>query len=72
MKRGSRKHRRKQREMRRRRGERAFLFDADLSRFLGEVERRDWEFAISICGGDVALAAEMCDLADVPRNAKAL
>ncbi len=46
-----------QKDLRRRRGERAFLFDKDLSRCLGDVDRDDWEFAIAISGGDVALAA---------------
>lgn len=63
---------RQQRQLRRRRGERAFLFDPDLTRCLGEVEREEWEFAISICGGDVAAAAAECGLAGVPRGARAL
>ena len=49
-----------QKDLRRRRGERAFLFDKDLSRCLGDVDRDDWEFAIAISGGDVALAAQQC------------
>ena len=40
-----------QKDLRRRRGERAFLFDKDLSRCLGDVDRDDWEFAIAISGG---------------------
>lgn len=63
---------RKQRELRRRRGERAFLFDKSLGRCLGEVPRDDWESAISVCGGDVALAGQACGLADIPRSAKPL
>ena len=63
---------RKQRQLRRRRGERAFLFDKSLGRLLADVPRDDWEFAISVCGGDVALAGRTCGLADVPRSAKAL
>jgi hypothetical protein len=70
------KHRRdrsrRQRELRRRRGERAFLFDKALGRCLGEVGRDEWEFAISITGGDVAAAARACGLADIPGSAKAL
>jgi hypothetical protein len=34
-------------ELRRRRGERAFLFDKDLSRCLAEVDREEWEWALS-------------------------
>lgn len=64
--------RRRQRQLRKRRGERAFLFDAELSRCLGEVDREEWEFAISMGGGDLASAAEMCGLEGVLRNAKAL
>ena len=63
---------RSQRALRRRRGERAFLFDEDLSRCLGEVARDEWEIAISICGGDVSLAARECGLTDIPRGSKAL
>ncbi len=40
-----------QKDLRRRRGERAFLFDKELSRCLGDVDRDDWEFAIAISGG---------------------
>ena len=47
---------REQKDLRRRRNERAFLFDKDLTRCLGDVDRDDWEFAISISGGDVAAA----------------
>ncbi len=43
---------RKQRDLRQRRGERAFLFEKDLDRCLGSVDRDDWEFAVSMCGGD--------------------
>ena len=61
-----------QRELRQRRGERAFLFDKDLSRCLAEVDREEWEWALSSCGGDVAEAAHQCGLDDVPPGAKAL
>lgn len=63
---------RQQRRLRRQHGERAFIFDQDVSRCLGEVEREDWEIAISECGGDVAAAADSCGLEGVPRSAKAL
>ncbi|MEE9279897.1 MAG: hypothetical protein V3V67_06955 [Myxococcota bacterium] len=63
---------REQRDLRRRRGERAFLFDKDLTRCFGDVNRDDWEFAISSCGGDVAAAAQECGIADPPPGAKAL
>src|SRR5258707_12950873 len=60
-----------QRELRRRRDERAFLFDKDLSRCLAEVEREEWEWALSSCGGDVARAAHQCGADGVPPGAKA-
>ena len=61
-----------QRQLRRRRGERAFLFDKNLDSLLGDADRDEWEFAISVCGGNVAAAARWCGLGDVPRGAKAL
>ena len=63
---------RRQQELRRRRGERAFIFDRDVSRCLGEADREEWEVAISECGGDVAAAASECGLGEIPRGAKAL
>ena len=63
---------RRQRALRRRRGERPFIFDRDVSRCLGEADREEWEIAITECGGDVAAAADWCGLEGVPRNAKAL
>lgn len=48
------------------------MFDKDLSPCLGEVEREQWEMALSICGGDVVCAARESGLDDVPREAKAL
>lgn len=59
-------------ELRRRRNEKAFLFDKDLSRCLGRADREDWELAISMCSGNVAEAARECGLSGVPRDAKAL
>ena len=61
-----------QRELRRRRGERAFLFDKGLSRCLAELEREEWEWALSSCGGDTVLAAHQCGLGGAPPGAKAL
>ncbi len=63
---------RNQKALRRRRNERAFLFDKDLSGSLGNVDRHEWELAISISGGDVAAAAQECGIPDLPRGAKAL
>lgn len=51
---------REQRQLRRRQGERAFLFDKDLLRCLGEVEREEWELVVSLQGGDVCNAAREC------------
>jgi hypothetical protein len=61
-----------QRERRERKGERAFVFDKDLSRCLAEVDRDDWEWALSSSGGDVVRAARECGLEGVPAGAKAL
>lgn len=63
---------RDQKNLRRRRNERAFLFDKDLSRCLGDINRDEWEFAISISGGDVAAAARECGISNLPRGTKAL
>ena len=63
---------REQRQLRQRRGERAFLFDKDLSRCLGEVEREEWELAVSMYGGDVCRAARECGVDGVSPGAKAL
>ena len=69
---GHRHSRSRSQKDRRRRGERAFLFDKDLSRCLADVEHDDWELAISNVGGDVVLAAQACGLAEIPRGARAL
>jgi hypothetical protein len=69
---GNAKRSRQQRDLRRRRGERAFLFDKELSRCLGEVAREEWEDAISLCGGDVADAALLCGVPGIPKGARAL
>lgn len=65
-------HSRAQRARRQRRDERAFVFDKNLSRCLGEFALDKWEMAISLCGGDVVSAARECGLEDVPRGARAL
>jgi hypothetical protein len=62
---------REQRERRRARNERAFLFDCELN-LVTEFEREDWEWALSSCGGDAARAARQCGLADVPARVKAV
>lgn len=59
-----------QRELRRRRDERAFLFDAS-GRCVGDAEREEWERLISLCGGDVVKAAAEYGL-NVPKGTKAL
>ncbi|MHB1712453.1 MAG: hypothetical protein ACYCV7_13810 [Acidimicrobiales bacterium] len=61
-----------QRQLRKRRGERAFLFDKDLSRCLGEVDREEWELVLSLYGGDVVLAGRDCGVDGVAPGAKAL
>lgn len=60
-----------QKELRRRRGERAFIFDQDLARCLGDADRDAWEFAISLTGGNISQAAEQCGIDGVQRGAKA-
>jgi hypothetical protein len=59
-----------QRELRRRRNERAFLFDPG-GRCVGEAERDEWELLVSACGGDVVKAAAGRGL-NVPKGTKAL
>lgn len=61
-----------QRRLRRDRGERAFLFTHDLATCLAEVDRDEWQAALSMNGGNTAAAAAMCGVADVPGNARAL
>ena len=58
--------------MRERRGERAFVFDKDLSRCLAEIGKDEWEFAIRKHQGNVARAAEECGIPQVPGGAKVL
>ena len=58
--------------LREKRGERAYLFDKDLARCIGEIKREDCEFAIRANGGNVAQAAEQCGIQQVPSSAKVL
>jgi hypothetical protein len=60
-----------QKVLRRRRGERAFIFDQDLARCLGDADRDEWDFAITLSAGNVSQAAEQCGIDGVPRGAKA-
>jgi hypothetical protein len=55
---------------RERRDEHAFLFGPD-ERCLGKVERDEWNFAISMAGGNVVEAAKQVGL-EVPRATRAL
>ena len=68
----SRRQRSEQRQLRRRRGERAFLFDEGLSCLLAEFDREEWERALSACGGNTAEAAEECGVKDARPGMKAL
>jgi hypothetical protein len=61
-----------QRQLRRRRGERAFLFDTSVSHCVAEFEREEWESALSSCGGDAVRAARECGLVGVAPGTKAL
>jgi len=63
---------RRQQQLRRQRNERAFLFDAQLSRCLADIERTKWELFISLSGGNVAEAATLCGIEGVPAGARAL
>ena len=62
----------RQRKLRQRRGERAFLFDQKLARCLGVADRDDWQFAIAEHGGNVLAAGEECGIPNLPHGAKAL
>ena len=55
---------------RERRDEHAFLFGPD-ERCLGKVERDEWDFAISMAGGNVVGAAKQVGV-EVPRGTRAL
>jgi hypothetical protein len=63
---------RTQKALRRRRNERAFLFDKNLTHCLGGFDRGGWEFAISDSGGDVVAAGLECGITNIPKGAKAL
>jgi hypothetical protein len=71
-KRTSRQKRAEQRQLRRRRGERAFLFDEGLLGVLAEFDREEWEWALSACGGNTAEAAQQCGVRDARPGMKAL
>ena len=60
-----------QRNIRKRKNERAFLF-TPAGHLLAEVGRDTWECAISVACGDGANAAEACGLPAMPMGAKAL
>ncbi len=62
----------KQKELRKKRGEHAFIFDKKYSVCLGKVDREDWEFAISEYGGRVDKAAKRCGIPDIPKSGRAL
>lgn len=70
MRKGGPRRRDEERRERERRNEHAFLFGPD-ERCLGKVERGEWEFAISMSGGNVVEAARQLGL-DVPRGTRAL
>ena len=68
----SRRRSQRQKSMRRRRGENAYLFDAGLTRLLVEVDRDDWELATAAFGGDIRAAAHALRLEGIPASAKVL
>jgi len=61
-----------QRQLRQRRAEHAFIFDKDVNRCLANVDREDWEDAISMAGGNVSDAAADCGVEGIPKSAKVL
>ena len=67
---GPARRRDEQRWDRERRDEHAFLFAPD-ERCLGRVARDEWDFAISMAGGNVVEAAKQVGL-EVPRGTRAL
>ena len=67
---GPARRRDEQRWERERRDEHAFLFGPD-ERCLGRVERDEWDFAISMAGGNVVEVAKQVGL-EVPRGTRAL
>jgi hypothetical protein len=60
------------REKREKRGENAFIFDAEFTRCYGVVPRQQWEGVIAVCSGNVAKAAAYCGMTEVTEGAKAL
>ena len=67
-----RNHSHRQKELREKRDERAFLFDPAMSRCLAEVDRDEWEWAIEMSGGGVAQAAKIARIEGIPNGARAL
>ncbi len=67
---GPARRRDEQRWERERHDEHAFLFGPD-ERCLGKVERDEWDFTISMAGGNVVEAAKQVGL-EVPRGTRAL
>ena len=61
-----------QRAARERRGESAFLFDAEFVKCLGQVPREQWEGVIAICTGDIVRAAHYCGIEGLPVGSRAL
>lgn len=69
---GNQDQRHHQKDQRRKRDERAFVFDSTMTQCLAEFERDDWEWAIEMAGGNVGEAAEAAGISGIPRNARAL
>lgn len=69
MRKVDRRRRDEERRKRERRDEDAFLFGPDEG-CLAQVQRRAWEFAISMSGGNVVEAGRQLGL-DVPRGSRA-
>jgi len=61
-----------QKDLRRKRNEKAFLFEQTMVKCLAEVEREEWEWAIEMVGGNVGEAAAIVGIKNIPRNARAL
>ncbi|MBI4405595.1 MAG: hypothetical protein HY537_15645 [Deltaproteobacteria bacterium] len=62
----------RQKQLRKKRHECAFLFDSTMANCLAEVERDEWEWAIEMAGGNVSEAAVLTGINNIPRNARAL
>jgi len=64
--------RHRQKELRRKGDELAFLFDPTMTKCLAEVKRDDWEWAIAMSGGSVSDTAAMAGINEIPRNTRAI